>query len=141
MSTSKTARRNALAKHLEVSSSEIDTSTDPLLYALGRAEYLVLTYAEADERAREYIAESLWAFNPTFIASHSKVLHSIAAVKALGQMQAELCEDANPLVRAMIDDLEHFMDDAIKADGRGHFLAQYDGEEVEAYGFYIYRVS
>lgn len=31
--------------------------------------------------------------------------------------------------------------DAIRCDGRGHFLSQYDGEEVEAGEFFIYRLN
>jgi hypothetical protein len=43
----------------------------------------------------------------------------------------------------MIDDLDHFIEDAIRADGRGHFLSRYNGEENEetvgGVTYYIYR--
>jgi hypothetical protein len=60
-------------------------------------------------------------------------------------MQAELCEDANELVKAVIRDIDHFVKDAILSDGRGHFLSSYDGEENEIEHkkvmFYIYRTN
>jgi hypothetical protein len=34
-----------------------------------------------------------------------------------------------------------FADEAISADGRGHFLSGYDGNENEQDGFYIYRTN
>lgn len=56
-------------------------------------------------------------------------------------MQADLCENANPLVMALIDDINDFIYDAIIADGRGHFLSWYDGKEHEQNEFYIYRIN
>src|SRR5574343_1654270 len=44
------------------------------LYVLGRKEYLVLTEAEAEERAWVYILGSMWAFNKNFVDSHSKII-------------------------------------------------------------------
>ncbi len=83
----------------------------------------------------------MWAFNAEFIASHCKTNLDTKAVDALRGMQSELCEDANPLVEALIEDLDHFIKDAIAADGRGHFLAGYDFEENEQDEYYIYRVN
>lgn len=112
----------------------------------GNAEYLVLTDDEADAAARTAIEDSLWAFRPEFIAAHANATLDAAAIDALGKMQGELCESAGPLVRALIRDFDHFVADAIRADGRGHFLAGYDGKESETYfthnnaigGFYLY---
>jgi hypothetical protein len=56
-------------------------------------------------------------------------------------MQGKLCESARPIVEALIEDMDHFVSDAICADGRGHFLSQYDGEENEEGEFYIYRTN
>ena len=47
----------------------------------------------------------------------------------------------------LIDDIDEFCKDAISADGRGHFLNGYDGNEYEqsfkykgeSYTFYLYR--
>jgi hypothetical protein len=63
-----------------------------------------------------------------------------SAIRSLQYAQRS-CENANGLVRALIDDMDEFIEDAINADGRGHFIAYYDGVENEQDGFYIYRVS
>lgn len=129
---------DALAKYLDVEANEIIEENDTI-YSHGRCEYLVLTDDEADLECAASIRESLWAFNADFIAAHSKALSTTDAIKALRKMQETLCEDANALVAKMIDDLDYFIADAIKADGRGHFLSSYDGDEVQCGELYIYR--
>jgi hypothetical protein len=105
-------------------------------------DYLVCTDKEADQVAKECILDSLRAFNASFILSHSKVDMD---EKYLSNMQRELCEGANDLVKSMINDIDHFVEDAIKSDGRGHFLNTYDGEEHEIKigkkYYYIYRLN
>src|SRR6516164_5822171 len=68
------------------------------IFEYGNAEYAVGTDEEANEATGEYIADSLWAFNASFIASHVKPRLNDKAEKALQKMQSELCEDANDLV-------------------------------------------
>jgi hypothetical protein len=108
-------------------------------------EIAIGTDTEADEAAAEYIKESLWSFNPSFILSHSRVTYSDKLQKALVHLQKELCEDANALVEALIKDMDHFVSDAISSDGRGHFLSSYDGDEqeitIDAQYFYAYRLN
>ena len=106
------------------------------------SEYLVLTDEEADEQAITEIKNSLWAFVPKFIIEHmANVEYSKSLEDAISQMQANLCEEANDIVAAMVDDVEEFCDDAIVADGRGHFIAWYDGKEIETKNFFIYRIN
>ncbi len=106
------------------------------------SEYLVLTDEEADERAEEEIKNCLWAFNTDFIIEHmADVPYSTELVNAISQMQSSLCESANNIVAAMVDDVEEFCNDAIIADGRGHFISWYDGEEIETENFFIYRIN
>lgn len=108
-------------------------------------EFLVLTDDEADEKAREEIRQSLWAFNPDFILRHTKAYENTteyedeAIIEALGEVQSRICENANELVYALIKDFDEFCEDAISEDGRGHFLSYYDGKEYESDNFYIYR--
>ena len=112
-------------------------------------EYKVLTDEEADEATRESILESLWAFRARFIVEHTKFYENSthgedeAFCKALEELQQSICESANPIVYALIKDIDEFVEDAIDADGRGNFLSTYDGEENEsACGkFYIYRIN
>lgn len=130
----------ALAKYLDVNPSELsESSYDESLIELGNQEYLVLTDSEADERCAGNIKESLWAFNASFIIEHSRADWSQELEKSIQETQIKLCESANSFVEALIDDLNAFIQDAISADGRGHFLSSYDGEENEQNEYFIYR--
>ncbi len=112
-------------------------------------EYKILTDEEADKAAEESIEESLWAFNAEFILEHSKIevvgREYDEIVKAFHKMQETLCESANALVKALVTDINDSIDDfvqaAVEADGRGHFISSYDGEEYESENFYIYRTN
>ena len=99
--------------------------------------YLVYTDEEADEAVREDIEEMVWAFNASFLQAHTGV-----DADAIAKIQG-MCEDANEPLKAMIKDFDYFVEDAVKCDGRGHFLAGYDGEENEitfnGITYYIYR--
>ena len=133
---------NALAKAIECKTTDIERSQyDDYLFEVDGDEYLVLSDSEADTRCENQINYSLWAFNAEFIASHTRTRLEDKQIDAIRKMQSELCEDANEIVRALIYDVDYFIKDAINADGRGHFLAQYDFEEIEQDGFYIYRTN
>ena len=120
----------ALAKHLDCSIDEAINNMD---------DYSVLTDDEADKAVKGYIEESVCFFNTSFIASHSDVDEEV--IKKL----QELYEDSNKAIKSLIKDFDHFVDDAICADGRGHFLSSYDGEEneinVNGNTYYIYRTN
>jgi len=120
----------ALAKHLDCSIDEAINNMD---------DYSVLTDDEADKAVKGYIEESVCFFNSSFIASHSDVDEEV--IKKL----QELYEDSNTAIKSLIKDFDHFVDDAICADGRGHFLSSYDGEEneinVNGNTYYIYRTN
>jgi len=112
-------------------------------------DYLVCDDAEADQAVKENILESLWTFRASFIRSHMSYKpeprEADKVEKAIEEIQSKLCESAQPIIRSMIKNLDHFIADAISADGRGHFLASYDGEEVEhdynGETYYIYRLN
>lgn len=38
-------------------------------------------------------------------------------------------------------DIDYMTEEAIQADGRGHFISSYDGVEIEQDGFFIYRIN
>jgi len=107
-----------LAKHLGVSVDDAESY-------IGDDDYLVLTDEEADDRVHDEIAELVWAFTPSFLAVHTRVTEE--AIKKL----QEMCEDANEPLTAMIKDFDWFVEDAVRSDGRGHFLSGYDGNEYE----------
>ena len=142
-------KAQALARFLEISVEDLEIPEDtelPLVVLDTGANYEVLTEEQADARAKEEILNSLWAFNSDFIIQHCKNFEKMdiyeveTAKKSLRYAQENCCENANGLVYALIDDIDEFVEDAINADGRGHFISFYDGVENEQDGFYIYRV-
>ena len=98
-------------------------------------DYLVCNQIEAERAVEERIIDDLWAFRAPFICSHMSYKpeprEADKVEKAIEEMQGKLCESAQPIIRSMIKNINHFIADAISADGRGHFLAPYGGEEVE----------
>lgn len=111
-------------------------------FCVAGKDYRVLTEDEADDAAREYIEDSLWAFNSNFLAGETGL--PVVVFDALSRE----CESANDAVRSIVDGscgIDEFVSEAIKADGRGHFLNSYDGNEHEVCVggeyFYVYRVN
>lgn len=129
-------RMAALAHHLDLSDPDdleeiaLEDSGDDSWDVQG-GEYLVLTDDEANDRVREYIEESVWAFNSWFLACY--VPDGIDA-SDIDSLRGDRCEDANPGLVALIeagDGMDAFVEGAIAADGWGHFLSSYDGHEDE----------
>lgn len=118
---------------------------------------------EADAACARAIADSLWAFRPSFILGLvSGISFSDKAIKAFEEMASELCEDMSAIWLSMlgfneldeIDSNTLLVEQAIAHDGRGHFLSQYDGVEQQhefdtnidgntcfVEQFYIYRTN
>ena len=111
------------------------THQDDHYYTFGNQEYMVLTDAEAQDKVAEYIKETVWAFTPDFLASHSGIDREV-----FKKLQ-ESCETANDAIFKLIKDFDHFVNDAVGTDGRGHFLSSYDGHEHQKGGFYLYRTN
>lgn len=145
---------SALASFLqEQDADEIYQGYDETVFEYGNQEYLVLTDEEATEKAKERIEDSLWAFNSKFIVNNLSNQSDLQGraydsfISALDKMKSELCEDANCIVKMLIQDnegsIDSFTKEALKADGRGHFLSSYDGEEreeiIDDVMYFIYR--
>lgn len=132
-------RITALADFLACDREELDESRyGENTFDYGRQEYLVLTDDEADDRAKEDITESLWAFNASWIVDY---LPNGVTEEVIETLQPQ-CEDANPAILSMIGDrIGELVEDAIAVDGRGHFMNTYDGEEHEAGEYFIYRIN
>lgn len=131
----------ALASILSVKPSEIEIDGDYLTY--NGEEWLVLTDEEADIRAKDYILDSVWAFRPDFLAGYTEL-----PVEVFEALQ-DKCEDANEAVLELIKrtdgGVDDFVDDAIGADGRGHFISTYDGDEqsvcLDNEWYFCYRTN
>jgi len=148
-------KKAALALCLNMTDPEIELIQKDIsqynVYTVGKSEYLVLTDKEANDKAREEIEHSLWAFNPDFILIHNENCSSMdnweydTAIEALKEAQGKSCENLNGLVRCLISNMDEFVEDAIMEDGRGHFIAFYDGMEEEqrvgGVDYYIYRIN
>lgn len=146
-------KKQALKQFLSIPDEDMDNivECEENTLRIDDEEYLILTDAEADARAREDIERDLWAFQPDFILSHCSTYDRMSnweydsAKKALEKIQGHFCEGINELIRAMIENVDEFVDDAICEDGRGHFISYYDGreneEEVNGVTYYIYRTN
>lgn len=116
-------------------------------YEFQGGEWMVLTDSEADAQAAVAITDSLWAFKLEFLAAHSRIIRNMGAPtrKLFDSMRENACESSNDLVEILIDDLDALILDAIMMDGRGHFLATYDGDEPEVmfkgHWYFIYRIG
>lgn len=132
-----TNKLQALAKYLEVDTLDI---LDKDIFIDGSNEWLVLTDAEANAATRAQILDSVWAFRPEFLEAH--VVEGVDADTIRSIQDNGKCEGNNPILLRLIEDVEHFIEDAIKADGRGHFLSPYDGEELElSNNLFAYRLT
>lgn len=93
-------------------------------------DYLVFTDDEADLYAYENVKQTLWAFNPDFLAGETGL--PVEVFQALADSYR--CEGNNDAIEKMIDatcGLYSFVQAAISVDGRGHFMNSYDGDESE----------
>ncbi len=140
-------KREALAKFLDIAELGDCMEKDCNEFTAKGQDYLVLTDEEADAKAREEIESLLWAFNAKFVAYYVPgyaewdMKQTDAFIACLQAMQEKLCEDANCIIAGFVGDkIDRFVSDAIIADGRGHFLSHYDGEENEEGEYFIYRV-
>lgn len=141
MNTQYSNEVKALREYLKGTGNDYEPLED-VKAMIDRGDYTVLTDEDADERAKEYILDSVWAFNYNFLCSHSEAIAEIPK-KDYEAMAGKLCESFNKAVLAMIPDKEHFVKDAILSDGRGHFLSSYDSEEnevkINGTYYFIYR--
>jgi len=96
------------------------------IFTTNMGEYIVLTENEAYQKATEYIEDTLYAFNSDFLAGYTRVDESVFEQLSLQY------ESANVPIRTLINangGLEGFVSEAVAADGLGHFISLYDGEE------------
>ena len=133
-------RRAALSSHLNCPLDEVEAFTyDEHRFEAESEEWLIFTDDEADKAAREDIIECLWAFRPEFLSDY---MPDGVTSDIIQTMQAKLCEDAQPAFKAMLGgQVRIVVRDAMSADGRGHFLASYDGEEIEEMDLFMFRVD
>jgi hypothetical protein len=113
---------------------------DSVTFNCGNEEWIILTDEEATKRASDYIKDLLWAFNPDFLERKTDLPKEMfQAIIDNGK-----CEDNNQVMEKLITatcGLDVFTKEAIRADGRGHFISNYDGKEIEVEGYFCYRLN
>lgn len=90
-------------------------------------EYMVCTDGTADASVKGQILSSLWAFRSEFLAGETGL-----PVEVFSCLQEKMSEDCDETIHALVKATcgeASFVDAAVCADGRGHFLATYDGDE------------
>ena len=113
-------------------------------YEIDGIDYLVLTDSEADEKVKEYVENTLWAFNPNFLSNVTGIDESV--FEAI--QDNDKCEGNNEAIKSILEatntSIEEVAEEAIRWDGRGHFLDRYSGEEIEVYAdgefYFCYRI-
>lgn len=105
--------------------------------------YNIFSDDDAYNACKDIIRENLWSFNPAFLTKH---MGGLIGPDDANQIANRMYEDASPVFLEMIQDFDAFVDDAIKSDGRGHFLASYDGVEmnlgtIDGIDYYAYKVA
>lgn len=147
----------ALAAYLKIDAADITEGRNDhyglTTFEADGNEYAVGTDDEATAAAVENIRQSAWTFNASFILSQCNLPSALEdAVKAWQEKECEGCnEDIVDMIERHcpggIEGPHSFSEDAIRADGRGHFMNSYDGEEIElsydgkAAQFFAYRIN
>ena len=120
-------------------------------FQVGSDTYAVGTDDECQAACAAYIEDSVWAFNARFLLEACDLPMELD--EAIAAFQRKECEGANEALLRLVKTtcgLEALVRKAIGADGRGHFLASYDGEEIylhpyeegiEGEGFFAYRIA
>ena len=143
-----TNKTEALAEHIGgVNSSDLTKENFDHyglnVYSVNGEEWAIGTDSECDDACKLYITDTTWAFRSSFICGYCNLPQELA--EALEAMQSKKCEGANDAILALIKKadggLGGFVMDAVSADGRGHFLSSYDGEERELGEFFAYRIN
>lgn len=131
-------KQQALANFLEVEVTDFEINNDEYILPNGDS-YFVLTDQEADEYATSEIECMLWAFDASWLAGYTGLNKAVFEALSGGY------ENSNEAIMALINNagsMDEFVQDAMDADGRGHFVANYDGEEIELENdYYAYRVN
>ncbi len=168
---SESDKARALANYLEIDIEDIDYTGYE--YETPEGDYMVLTDQEADDAVKEYIEDSIWAFNKDFLMAHIDIdelikywgfdtdyydededeyieigdsdevfyLNTGMTLEEWIDEKQRQAEGGNDDLYSAILDIDHFVEDAIISDGRGHFLNRYDGEEHEAGKYFVYQTN
>lgn len=95
--------------------------------------YLIVTENEAYQEMEDYVEDNLWSFTTSFLSNVTGLDEEI--FKAI--QSNNRCEGNNDAIKSLLEfgniSMHQVAMEAIAWDGVGHFLAGYDGNEIEVY--------
>lgn len=100
---------------------EVEYDRDYKEMTIGNFTYDVYNDDTIIERVRDYIEDTLWAFNPYFLSCETGINSTIFEVLA----NSGECESLNEGIRDIIEKtcgMDEFVESAISEDGISHFL-------------------
>ena len=113
---------------------------------LANGDYAVaLSDESANNSAKEYIEEHLWAFDSNTLEELTGIPHEMFSA-----VQEARCESSNDAIRICVNatcGIESFANYILENDGRGGYLSIYNSEEIEHYfeddseAIYLYRIN
>lgn len=132
----------ALAEYFGVGVQDI-VEIDYDIFKIDGIYYYVLNEDEANDRAEEYIRDTIWDFRPRYLADCTDLPEELFEVLA----EHNRYEFNGYIIEQIIDKtcgMQYFIERTISGGGRGHFLNFYDGveHEIGRVGdeyFYAYR--
>jgi len=131
----------ALCELRNIGSAFVEYNKDQNVFEIAEDDdvrvFRIYDEAEANDAVNDEILNSLWMINPLFIKAHT---FGKIKKETIAKLQKKLLNEANGFIRAIINDIDVFIDDYISSEGQGSILATKDGVENEQDGFYIYRI-
>ncbi len=108
------------------------------VYEVQGHDYYSGTEDEIFNAVQEYISESLWVFNNSFLRNYG-VLKNINNAELILNILQKQYESGNDAIKELVqweENKDEITQDAINADGVGHFLNSYNGEydDVNVFG-------
>lgn len=118
-----------LGVNIEDITVEENSIEDEIELNVEGAIYLILTEERAETRARDYILETLWAFQPGFLANVTGIDEDV--FDALNALDGQ--SGATEAILALIEytcGIDTLVAESIRTDDYGPFLNSYDGETM-----------
>lgn len=127
----------ALGYHLNLTVEELDDIElsdygygNNVHFEVHGTEYYCGTESEITNAVKEYIEQTLWAFNSSFLTKYTSDNIGDDVISIL----QEQCESGNDGILELVNwnnNQNEITEDAIKSDGWAHFLNGYDGKGSE----------
>lgn len=103
------------------------------IFEIDDKSWVIGSESQLRKAAKAKIKEELWAYNATYIIDFLNdkypKQYQKSLIKTFQMIQESLCENASPVIEAMIGiHIDEFIDNVIKDDGLGNILSNGDGK-------------